>query len=75
MKEEQYKAECREIGSLGSTLPTWIRNVCRTRIDGTSPRVMEAQKNVIIRRLSQHSKQYDFCEEYLQIWHIGKNGT
>jgi hypothetical protein len=65
--DESYKNKCKEIGSLGATLPTWIRNICRIRIDGTSPGVMNAQRAVIIERLEKNADKYQFCTEYLEV--------
>ena len=62
--QTDYRETCKEIGRLGATLPTFIRNICRTRIDGTSISVMESHRAVLLDTLAKYTEKYPFCDEY-----------
>lgn len=64
MMADTYREKCREIGSLGATFPVLVRNICRTRIDGTHISVMEAQRAITMKRLEKFTSKYDFCKVY-----------
>lgn len=67
VKDDDYLTQCKEVGSLGATIPTFIRNVCRIRLDGTHIGVMDEQRKIVLRRVNRYTDKYQFCQFYSDI--------
>jgi len=67
MIEDYGRSDFKEIGTLSSIFPSFVRQCCRSRYDGTQIEVLEAYREVAIRTLHRFQKKYTFVDRHLDL--------
>lgn len=69
--DDKYGREkFKEIGTLSSMLPAYVRQCCRSMHDGTDVTVLEAYRETAIKVLWSFQREYDFVRVHLEIMKI-----
>ena len=67
MKDDYGKSVYREIGTLSSQLPSYVRHCCRSIHDGTDDEVLNSFRIVAFTVLSKHRDKYPFVNGHLEM--------